>query len=124
MFIPSEFRKCDYPPCFSSLVPEVPSLTESGHCGKGFERWKKVKTLNKILRNMNLGTSNSARSADDLAAVLFTSGTEGVSKGVMFTHNNIISSEKAYAATFNLTSFDTILLCRHQWPMPLVFTME
>ncbi|MCL2891529.1 medium-chain fatty-acid--CoA ligase [Brenneria tiliae] len=51
---------------------------------------------------------------DDLAAVLFTSGTEGVPKGVMLTHNNILASERAYCATLNLSWLDTILM-----PAPL-----
>ncbi|PWC12577.1 medium-chain fatty-acid--CoA ligase [Brenneria corticis] len=51
---------------------------------------------------------------DELAAVLFTSGTEGVPKGVMLTHNNIVASERAYCATLNLSWLDTILM-----PAPL-----
>ncbi|WJV65465.1 medium-chain fatty-acid--CoA ligase [Pectobacteriaceae bacterium CE70] len=51
---------------------------------------------------------------DQLAAVLFTSGTEGVPKGVMLTHNNILASERAYCATLNLSWLDTILM-----PAPL-----
>ena len=35
---------------------------------------------------------------DELAAVRFTSGTEGLPKGVMLTHNNILASERAYCA--------------------------
>ena len=52
--------------------------------------------------------------ADDVAAVLFTSGTEGRPKGVMLTHNNILASERAYALRLNLTWRDAFLM-----PAPL-----
>ncbi|EOJ7500216.1 medium-chain fatty-acid--CoA ligase [Escherichia coli] len=51
---------------------------------------------------------------DELAAVLFTSGTEGLPKGVMLTHNNILASERAYCARLNLTWLDVFMM-----PAPL-----
>ncbi|EGT3573742.1 medium-chain fatty-acid--CoA ligase [Citrobacter amalonaticus] len=51
---------------------------------------------------------------DQLAAVLFTSGTEGLPKGVMLSHNNILASERAYCARLNLTWLDVFLM-----PAPL-----
>ncbi len=52
--------------------------------------------------------------SDDLAAVLFTSGTEGHPKGVMLTHNTIITSERTFCAALNINWTDSILM-----PAPL-----
>lgn len=52
--------------------------------------------------------------SDDVAAVLFTSGTEGMPKGAMLTHNNILASERAYAARLGLSWLDNFLM-----PAPL-----
>ncbi|MFT3877980.1 MAG: AMP-binding protein [Propioniciclava sp.] len=51
---------------------------------------------------------------DDLAAVLFTSGSEAEPKGVMLTHNNLISSELAFAQALELGHTDVVLM-----PAPL-----
>lgn len=48
--------------------------------------------------------------ADDIAAVLFTSGTENLPKGALLTHNNIISSIRSFAAVLNLNSRDVMLM--------------
>lgn len=50
----------------------------------------------------------------DVAAILFTSGTTRGSRGVLLTHNNIISSEKIFNETLGLTSDDIIFM-----PAPL-----
>ncbi|KHN59031.1 short chain acyl-CoA synthetase [Dickeya fangzhongdai] len=70
--------------------------------------------LSQLLRDYPPLTTPVSVHGDELAAVLFTSGTEGVPKGVMLTHNNILASERAYAATLNLNWLDTILM-----PAPL-----
>jgi acyl-CoA synthetase len=109
LFIPSRFKKCEYPTMIWSIADEIPSLKEVVIV----EKENKVDhgiTLNKILTEYSPESFRNGRKADDLAAVLFTSGTEGFPKGVMLTHNNIIASEKAYAAAFNLTYLDAILM--------------
>ncbi|HFZ8993976.1 TPA: medium-chain fatty-acid--CoA ligase [Citrobacter freundii] len=71
-------------------------------------------TLSQILKNSRPLEQCVTTHSDDLAAVLFTSGTEGHPKGVMLTHNTIIASEKIYCAALNLNWTDTILM-----PAPL-----
>ena len=53
-------------------------------------------------------------SGDDVAAVLFTSGSEAQAKGVMLTHNNLIASESAFAQSLGIGPGDRMLM-----PAPL-----
>lgn len=107
--IPYKFRKFDYSTMCQTIKEEVPSLKEVVIVEKE-EKVEQGVTLDRILTNYDPIEAYGNGNADDVAAVLFTSGTESVPKGVMLTHNNIIASEKAYAATFNLTFHDTIFI--------------
>lgn len=109
LFVPSKFKKYNYTNMLSSLEQSVPSLKEVIVVEKESPVDDGI-TLSQILRTNSPLLENVKCSADDVAAVLFTSGTEGHPKGVMLTHNNIIASEKAYAANFNLTYQDVILM--------------
>lgn len=60
-------------------------------------------SLSQIIADKTPLTTAITTHGDELAAVLFTSGTEGLPKGVMLTHNNILASERAYCARLNLT---------------------
>jgi long-chain acyl-CoA synthetase len=58
-------------------------------------------------------------SADDLAAVVYTSGTTGHSKGVMLTHGNLVSDAIATVAIADVTKDDLLLSI-----LPLPHTYE
>lgn len=109
LFIPSKFKKFEYTSMFSSLLLAVPSLKEIVIVEKENQVSEGI-TLAGLLKNYSPLRTFEKREADDVAAVLFTSGTESFPKGVMLTHNNIIASEKVYAATFNLTFLDILLM--------------
>lgn len=113
LFIPSIYRKINYPSMIGNLVSNVPSLKEVVVVEKEVPV-KEGTTLCNVLSKYSPLEKCRTCSADDVAVVLFTSGTEGFPKGVMLTHNNIIASEKAFAGTLNLTYLDTIFM-----PSPL-----
>lgn len=109
LFIPSQFKGYVYSAMRGVLSEKVPSLAHI----VSVEREHKVAdgtTLDEVLQSHAPLPAQVARRADDLAAILFTSGTEGFPKGVMFTHNNIIASEKAFAARINFTCYDVFLM--------------
>lgn len=71
-------------------------------------------SLSQIIADNTPLTTAITTHGDELAAVLFTSGTEGLPKGVMLTHNNVLASERAYCARLNLTWQDVFMM-----PAPL-----
>jgi len=50
-----------------------------------------------------------AAAADDLASVIFSSGSTGIPKGVMLSHRNILSNIDSIGQVFDITSKDVLI---------------
>jgi len=81
-------------------APSVTVLTLSGD-GRG--------TLMEQARPAPDDFETVARAPDDLAVILYTSGTTGRSKGAMLSHNNLLSNAISLAEAWRFTSDDTLL---------------
>ena len=55
------------------------------------------------------GFDNAPRGPDDLAALLYTSGTTGRSKGAMLTHGNLLSNARVLTDHWRISSADTLI---------------
>ena len=74
-------------PLLSAVLEELPSLPRIIYLGTGEPPTNAI-TLESLLADTE-SIADATRSAEDLAALFYTGGTTGVSKGVMLTHRNM-----------------------------------
>ncbi|MEW3205209.1 medium-chain fatty-acid--CoA ligase [Escherichia coli] len=112
-FAPTLFKQTRPVDLILPLQNQLPQLQQNVGVDKLAPATSSLSLSQIIADNTPLTTAITVH-GDELAAVLFTSGTEGLPKGVMLTHNNILASERAYCARLNLTWQDVFMM-----PAPL-----
>ncbi|HHH6074872.1 TPA: medium-chain fatty-acid--CoA ligase [Escherichia coli] len=112
-FAPTLFKQTRPVDLILPLQNQLPQLQQIVGVDKLAPATSSLSLSQIIADNTPLATAITTH-GDELAAVLFTSGTEGLPKGVMLTHNNILASERAYCARLNLTWQDVFMM-----PAPL-----
>lgn len=111
--VPKTYRKFDYEKQANQLQSNIPSLEHivviGGEGENSFENLLLNHGLDKdpqILNTLNDVTIT----ADDIAQLVFTSGTTGEPKGVMHTANTLFSNIVPYAKRLHLDKDDVILM--------------
>jgi malonyl-CoA/methylmalonyl-CoA synthetase len=80
---------------------EVFAVVNLDHAGEG--------SLASMAATMDAHHETAARNADDLAGLLYTSGTTGRSKGAMITHGNLQSNAETLVELWRISAADVLL---------------
>ncbi len=103
----------------SKLDAGISRVVVDSMAGAGIELIENGVRLQRAIAEGAASLPGDGVSAEDLACVLYTSGTSGNSKGVMLSHGNIVANVIATSQVFPLRSDDRVLSV-----MPLAHTLE
>ena len=110
--VPKIFRGFDHEAMATSLRPSLPKLQHvivvDGEGANSFDRT--LLSGAELLPPPPIGESG-ALPADEMAVLMFTSGTTGSPKGVMHCLNTLMACNIALAGRFGLDATDVMLVC-------------
>ncbi len=107
LICPTFSHKTDYELQAIAAKNGVPTLKQILLVDKCAPKHSTLPTLSEVLAgDEELPAFESDVKSDDIACILSTSGTTGVPKAVMLTHNNILFSERSMVEAFDLNEND------------------
>ena len=111
---PTEFHRCDFVEQAFAVKDRIPTLTSIAFIDKQAPAPVGAPCLSGICAAFEPVRERAAASSDDVACILSTSGTTGRQKAVLFTHNNILFSERSFVKGLGRTADDVMYM-----PSPL-----
>ena len=122
LFFSNGFKDVDYSKIINELCPELAHskpgylcaeevsalriVTAFGEKGDGMYHFSEVEKFAGKITEEEFGEVKSTLLPDEVASIIYTSGTSGNPKGVMLTHSNILNNSYAVGACQGMTSED------------------
>ena len=110
--IPAQYRDFDYVNLYEGLRPELPNLETVivlGDAPRSMTSWESFMATAAVEDKASIQAINDrTRNADDVALLLYTSGTTAEPKGALHSHNTLIYDVHSMGEWFSLNERDVI----------------
>ncbi len=113
LFMPRSYRKYTY----CGLAGELRQIQEKLHTTVVVDKYgegSSLPTFDQIIQVYgsikHKKLPQVSPQPDDLAVIIFTSGSEGNAKGVMLSNRNVLAAEKAFSDFFGITEKDIMFM--------------